>query len=194
MLFWLLWGMLARAEPPPPPPPPTALLAGVHGQATRTEQAGMVVLGTWAGLNLVGGVVGARTATDPARVAFHQGNAAWNVVNLGIAVPGYLSARRRGREAPAWPALPVDLARQRGVLLLNLGLDMGYVGVGTALWSLRPEDPRLRGYGQALVLQGAFLGAFDLSLITLLGRSARPLRPYVHVTPDGQSVGLSARL
>ena len=171
--------------------PPAEALAAAHQQAAHAEQTGMLVLGGWATVNIAGGLLGATLADDPAWRAFHQGNAAWNAVNLGIAVPGYVSARRRlADEPPPWPALPSALERRRAVYLLNLGLDVGYIGVGSTMLALAPEDDRLRGYGQSLVLQGAFLAGLDLSLAQGLGRGSRSLQPWL--SPTG--VGLAGRL
>lgn len=180
MLWVWLVGAVWAAEPDP------ALLDAVHTQAVRTEQRGMLVLGGWALVNIAGGVTGSLLAEDPTQVAFHQGNAAWNVVNLTIAGVGLAGARRRAREAPQWPALPVRLANQRGVFLLNLGLDVAYTSSGALLWRL-DDDPARQGVGQALVLQGAFLGGFDLAMALLSARCAAPLRPYF----SGDAVGLS---
>ena len=118
--------------------------------------------------------------------AFHQGNAYWNVVNLGLAGAGLASARRRAGEAPRWPALPAELANQRSVFLLNFGLDFAYMSTGAALWR-QQDDPTLRGYGQALLLQGAFLSVFDLSMAVLNARNAAQLKPFL----AGDAVGVA---
>lgn len=180
MLISLFTGAALAGTPGP------ALLQDVHERAVRTEQRGMAVLGGWAVANIAGGVAGSLLADDPTRKAFHQGNAAWNTVNLAIAGAGLVGTRRRAAEDPQWPALPVQLANQRGVFLLNLGLDVAYTSSGALLWTIQ-DDPTRQGYGQALVLQGAFLGVFDLSMALLNARCAAPLRPYV----SGDSVGVA---
>ncbi|MEL6343246.1 MAG: hypothetical protein AAFV53_08915 [Myxococcota bacterium] len=178
---WLVTHAALAGSPPP------ALVNDVHQRYVRTEQRGMLVLGGWAAVNIAAGSVGALTADDPTVRAFHQGNAAWNLVNLGIAIPGYLGARKKAQQPPAWPALPVEMANQRGVFLLNLGLDVAYMTGGVALWQLQ-DDPQLDGFGQALLLQGAFLGAFDLTMAILNSRDAKPLRPYLRPDAVGFSV------
>ena len=52
------------------------------------------------------------------------------------------------------------------LLLFNAGLDVGYMAFGGYLWEKGRNDgsQRLVGYGQSLILQGAFLMAFDLTL------------------------------
>ena len=55
------------------------------------NQQGMLILGAWAVLNLLLGSIGS-FRTQGQRQAFHQMNAYWNVVNLGIAVFGFWQA------------------------------------------------------------------------------------------------------
>ena len=168
--------------------PDAALLGDVHAQAARTDTIGMSVLGGWAVANIAGGLAGRQLTDDPQRKAFHEGNAAWNVVNLAIAGSGLVGARKRASEQPQWPALPVQLANQRSVLLLNLGLDVAYVSTGALLWT-QQDDPTFQGYGQALVLQGAFLGAFDLSMTLINAKNAARLSPWL----AGDAAGVALR-
>jgi len=58
------------------------------------------------------------------------------------------------------------------VLLINAGLDVAYLGSGFLLRYLSTRyDSRsdlLKGYGNSLILQGAFLLVFDLSFWQVL--------------------------
>jgi len=56
-----------------------------------------------------------------------------------------------GEPRAPWDLLPI--------LKLNTGLDVLYIGVGLILFSR--ANPRLRGFGLAVIVQGAFLFAFD---------------------------------
>ena len=58
---------------------------------------------------------------------------------------------------PPGGAGPTDPARLRRVLLVNAGLDVGYLAVGAAL----VRHGRWRGDGWAVVVQGAFLLVLD---------------------------------
>ncbi|SDG01322.1 DUF6992 family protein [Klenkia brasiliensis] len=112
------------------------------------------VLGAWAaGSVVLGGVLAARPATR----AFGRQTAGWGAVDGVIAAAGARNRRRRG---------PTDPARLRRVLLVNAGLDVGYLVAGAAL--LRGD--RWRGDGAAVLVQGAFLLALD-------GTAAAALRP-----------------
>ena len=72
----------------------------------------------------------------------------WGAVDGAIALVG---ARRRSSRGPT------DAQRLRRVLLVNAGLDVGYVAAGG--WLVR--DGRWRGDGVAVVVQGAFLLVLD---------------------------------
>ena len=103
------------------------------------------VLGTWAAASVaVGAVLSAREGTR----GFGRQTAAWGAVDGAIAAVGARNRRRRG---------PTDPVRLRKVLLVNAGLDVGYLALGAAL--LRTD--RWRGDGAAVVVQGAFLLALD---------------------------------
>ena len=156
------------------------------------ETQHMTVLSGWAGANLVGGTVGALLAESPRARAFHGTNAAWNTVNLGIAVAGGIGVASRRRAGP--PSLE-DLGRQhrglRTALAVNLGLDVVYVGSGIALWGLGGEvrGLDLPGVGQSLVLQGAFLGLFDAVFLARHRAAAGVVGLDVAATPTGMRIG-----
>ena len=141
----------------------TAALAAEPAPELRVERAGTTVLGSFAVANIAAGTTGYFTADDPTWKAFHGTNAAWNTVNLGLAAAGAVSVARRPDES-------LSQRQERGrrlhrVLAINAGLDVGYMAAGGTLWALGASDhrPELVGMGSALVLQGAFLLAFDLT-------------------------------
>jgi hypothetical protein len=111
------------------------------------------VLGAWAAGSVVAGAV---LSASPGTRGFGRQTLVWGVVDGAIARVG---ARRRARRGPTEPV------RLRRVLLVNAGLDVGYLAV--ACWLLR--DGRWRGDGVAVALQGAFLLVLD-------GSAARRLR------------------
>lgn len=162
----------------------------------RTHRAGMATLGGWAVANLAVGGVGMATATDPRWCAFHQGNAAWNVVNLGIAGASLWGL---SEEVPGEGGAAGALARARKsevVLAVNAGLDVAYLTAGAWLWErgAAGAGPQQVGLGQALVIQGAFLLAFDATLLAVHRRSpAVDVSPLLAVRADGASMGLAAR-
>jgi hypothetical protein len=139
-----------------------------HPNHYKIQKNGMIVLGSWAMANfLTGGIQMARTEGKP--YYFYQGNVLWNTVNLGIAVSGYLGTT--GHE-PLGSLEALDGMHQFSkVLMLNTGLDAAYIMTGLYLKerakNLSKHSDRLTGYGNALLLQGSFLLAFDAVLLAL---------------------------
>ena len=103
------------------------------------------VLGAWAAGSAAAGAL----LCVPRRTrGFGRQTLAWGAVDGLIAVAG---ARRRASRGPTSPP------RLRRILLVNVGLDVGYLAC--AAWLL--QDGRWRGDGAAVALQGAFLLALD---------------------------------
>ena len=115
-----------------------------------TEERLTQVLGGWAAGSVV---LGAALSLSPRTRGFGRQTAVWGAVDGAIAYAGSLGRRRRG---------PTDAVRLRRVLLLNAGLDVGYLGVGAALASGRRVRGRAyRGDGLGVLVQGAFLLLLD---------------------------------
>ena len=124
------------------------------------EQDVVRVLGRWAvGSVVVGGLL----STDQRTRGFGRQTAAWGLVGGAVALVG---ARRQaaGRTTGA--------ARLRRVLLVNAGLDVGYLAAGALL--LRRAS--LRGDGAAVLVQGAFLLWLDATAARRLGHGGRSSR------------------
>ena len=135
-------------------------LARIHHQ-----RRAMLVLGGWAVTNIALGASLRGNAVGETRY-FHDMNAYWNLVNLGIAGFGYLAAMREDPSAiELFGATQKHYAFQK-VLLFNAGLDIGYILGGLYLTERArrggENTNRLRGFGKYIMLQGGFLFAFDL--------------------------------
>jgi len=155
----------------------------------------MTILGSWAAANLIAGTTGALVSDDPQMAGFWEMNALWNTVNLGLAGGTLIAENRRmaaagspdaaGRAEFTLPAYREASHRLEKTLLFNAGLDIGYMTLGGWLWerggrgeglpSAGVGAARLTGWGQALVLQGAFLFIFDVVLASRLAADRRSL-------------------
>ena len=124
---------------------------------------GMLILGTWAVVNLILGAL-ASFRTSGQTQAFHQMNAYWNVVNLGIAGFGFWQATQVAA-LNFWEVLVAQQQIEK-VLLFNAALDFGYMAIGLLLIERgrRLEKERWMGFGKSILLQGAFLLLFDAIL------------------------------
>ncbi|MEO0599831.1 MAG: hypothetical protein AAF211_00245 [Myxococcota bacterium] len=170
MVGW--WGALAVAGAQEPG---ESAFEAAKARHLRVQSAGMGVLAGWSAVNLAGGGVAWALADTPRREGFWGGNAAWNVVNLGIATAGLASVGGKRKAIQE----PLDLLKSQQnlerSLLVNIGLDVAYVVAGLALRErgLRLDQPSLQGFGDALLAQGGFLFAFDIALFTASQRSRR---------------------
>lgn len=128
------------------------------------NQSGMLILGSWALVNLIWGSLGVRKSTGETK-AFHQMNAYWNVVNLAIAGFGYWQASQEVPGLDFWASIEAQHGIEK-ILLLNCGLDLGYIAMGGYLMERgrRKEKGQWVGFGKSIVLQGAFLLVFDAIL------------------------------
>ena len=117
------------------------LPAGFAGQAVGLR------LMAWSLPWIGAGIIGLWASNDAYWKGFWGMNAAWGLINTGIAFAGLLGAEP-------------DPASLRTILLVNAGLDVLYVVGGVYLLS-RTEDT-WRGAGVAVIVQGAFLLIFDL--------------------------------
>ena len=152
------------------------------------QRRAMWVLGGWAVGNIGLGLALRDSETTAGR--FHEMNAVWNVVNLGIAGASLLTLGEP--EATAVAGWGANLKFEK-LLLFNAGLDVGYVLGGLYLTerARRPEadTARLRGYGRSVMLQGAFLFVFDLANYFLAHGRDNAYRLLVDGTADG--IGLT---
>lgn len=159
------------------------------GERPQIVRRGMAVLGSWAAANLAAGTTGALISDDPRLAGFWEMNALWNTVNLGLAGGTLVAENRRtdpsGATELTLPAYREASHRLEKTLLFNAGLDIGYMTLGGWLWergsrgegisSAGVSAERLTGWGQALVLQGAFLFVFDVVLARRLAADRRTL-------------------
>lgn len=134
------------------------------------QRTAMLTLGGWAVANIAIGA-GLQGSADGSTKHFHRMNALWNTVNLGIAGLGYFTALKS--DPAAWD-LATSLNKHQAfqkVLLFNTGLDVGYVLGGLYLTerAKRPDvnSDQLKGFGQSIMLQGAFLFFFDLANVVI---------------------------
>ena len=123
---------------------------------TDVEEQLTSVLGAWA----TGSVAaGALLSGSPRTRGFGRQTAAWGAVDGAIAWFGAHKRRSKG---------PADPRRLRRVLLVNAGLDVGYLAAGA--WLVR--DGRWRGDGAAVLVQGGFLLLLDTIAARRLGQAA----------------------
>lgn len=164
----------------------------------KINKSAMLVLGGWAVGNILVGTYGNFRASGEARY-FHQLNAMWNVVNLGIAAFGYFNAINSNPSSMTNLEIIKDYNSLQNFLLLNAGLDVAYIATGFYLKERAKNSSkaeRLRGYGNSLLLQGGFLLLFDVSLFFIHQNNAN-INLYPHLESlfaGGVGVGINLKL
>ena len=163
----------------------------------QRQRTAMTILGTWAIGNMATGAL-LQGRSEGESKYFHQMNIGWNAVNLAIAGVGYLGLRKLD---PYGMGLYESLNSHYGfqkVLLFNSGLDIGYMLGGAYLIERSKSRPtgtkqdRLKGFGQSIVLQGAFLFLFDLSTYFWLSSSNKQIPELLNqIGPATEGIGLS---
>ena len=144
---------------------------GIYSESLGITRTGMYVLGGWAVANMAAGAYGWATATGNAKY-FGQMNLFWNVINLSIAGIGLYSNQNTGIGDLTTTEMISKMIKTENILLINAGLDVAYMGAGFLLrhYSARSVNRHemLKGYGNSVILQGAFLFVFDLALYGIL--------------------------
>lgn len=141
-----------------------------YQESLEHNKNGMYALGTWAVGNMISGGIGWSRQTGNTKY-FHQMNFFWNTVNLGIAGFAYVNAVQTDVTALSATEMISKHRTFENILLINAGLDIGYMGLGYYLRNLSESKDKnkelLAGYGNSIMLQGAFLFGFDLILYAI---------------------------
>ena len=161
----------------------------------------MLTLGSYAVGNFAVSGAGYFNAEDEYTKHFHEMNVMWNTVNFGLALPGYLKAKKNAGD---WDAAEMERQQRKtqSIFLINSAVDIGYIATGMYLRGEaenRPDESDMfRGYGDSMVLQGSFLFAFDLVAYAIhkrhYNREADTFLNKVSVHSFGQGIGLTVQL
>ncbi|MCX6471032.1 MAG: hypothetical protein NTW76_17235 [Corynebacteriales bacterium] len=114
-------------------------------------------LAVWGGVSTVAGGALAVAGPTPRSRAFGLQNAMWGAIDVAIAA---ISTRQ---------STPPTSSKLRRLLLVNTGLDVGYVAGGAHLVARTPSfggritAEQARGHGTAVMVQGAALFVLDLT-------------------------------
>jgi hypothetical protein len=136
-----------------------------------TEKA-MITLGSWAAVNIASGFIIAGQKQGESKY-FWQMNAYWNLINGGLAIMGYINARKAMTRK-------YDLAENESAQLsmeklyaINFGLDLAYIATGFYLRERGVNDTNQKsrdqftGYGKSIIVQGGFLLIMDGIVLSL---------------------------
>ncbi len=148
----------------------------------------MTVLTGWGAVNVLAGGAGALSSDDEQWRQFHLMNAGWGAINATFGYFGRRGALRDVAADKSVEAAYTDLRRTEKILLFNAGLDLAYIAGGVYVLerSRRPgsdTQDRDRGWGQAIMIQGAALCLFDLLAYRHLHKAEQGL---IQLSPGGK--------
>ena len=170
-------------------------LTSINKDRQKLSREGMTFLTSWAAVNIAGGTTAYFLAKDREWKYFHEMNVLWNTVNMGLGIAGLLSERKSRKMLDLAESLKAQKKVER-IFLFNSGLDLLYIGGGVAMLQTKnAKNPeRMRGYGNALILQGSFLLVFD-AVEYFLHRSngfgLKSKKSNLSLNFNGNSLGLS---
>jgi hypothetical protein len=153
----------------------------------------------WGGVNALGGLAlawASSRSNQATRWHFGAMSAGWGVVNVGIAAGGLLASGA----PPTEPGAVLAAERQfHDILLLNLGLNVGYSVVGATMLGASyygiDNVGRWRGFGTSLILQGVGLLVLDgIAFLASRGRLSSLLETGVELSVQAAPTGAALTL
>ena len=155
--------------------------AQVNLQEFNRERAAInkkafLVLGSWSAANIISGVIGQSASSGQAKY-FHQMNIIWGSVNLLVALPGYIGARKTATGLSLAASVKTQEVVEK-TFAFNAGLDLAYIAGGA--WYMEKGNShanpdKYRGFGKSIMMQGAALLLFDAVLFTTHNRHGKKL-------------------
>jgi len=132
-------------------------------QRTGYTKKSMMVLGGWSAANIIVSGFATNTRNREMRY-FHQMNVQWNAINLVFAGLGYWGAGKENISNPTLLGVLKHQNKTEKTYIFNTALDLVYVAGGlymTERSKTRTDPAKLKGYGNAIMLQGGFLFVYD---------------------------------
>lgn len=160
----------------------------------------MVVLTSWAGVNIVGSFVGYVFTNSYEEKQFYIMNGCWGAINLGLSLPALLS---KDKPTGTWHDVYKKQTNMEKIFLANTMLDVAYMLGGAYYMNYASQQTnelqkqRGLGFGKSIIIQGAGLFLFDLTMTVLNNRNRKKhLDPFLKnatISFTGNSVGLGYR-
>ncbi|MCH8487766.1 MAG: hypothetical protein LAT75_12930 [Candidatus Cyclonatronum sp.] len=151
----------------------------------RQERLAMLILLGWGSANLLGG--SALAFSSEGLRDFGLMTAGWGLVNAGIAAFA-LAGTDTYTAGVSFETVMRDEMLFNRILAVNSGLNAGYIATGFTMNYLGSSS-RVRQFGSAVMVQGAFLMAFDAWLLwnssARLNRLSAMPDTFLTALPDG---------
>lgn len=163
---------------------------------------GMIAFSSWTATNLTVGTIGVLT-TQGEWQHFFEMNIYFNLINLGIAVPGLISSIKAKRTGLSFEESVKEVQKVKTTYLVNGVLDFTYISLGFLLREIGKNNyqnihlhNRLTGYGNSFIVQGGFLLLYDFIAFALHHNNGKRLDAHwkkISFQPSG-AYGLGLRI
>ena len=173
-------------------------LTAFNKERERINRTGIKVLAGYSAASIIYGSIAAGQATGSNKY-FHEMNAIWNGITLGITGIGFFTAKKEGILS-----YTESLKKQHNVeklFLFNAGLDVAYIAGGAYLKERSKTTTknalRLKGYGESVMLQGGVLLLFDGVMYAIHNRHGKSLQKMgekIQLTTTVNGIGLVVKL
>lgn len=166
-----------------------------NAERVKISRGGLYGLAGWSVLNFA--VSGAGWATtDGATREFHRANVTWNFVNIGIALPGIISSYKKSTDGWSGSKTYKEQRKAEATYLINGIFDASYMGIGMYLrersLNTQKDANRMKGWGNALLLQGGFLLLTDIVMYSMHARHANKKLEKVELSAGLYGTGIGA--
>ena len=173
-------------------------LINFNKEREHITKTGIKILATYSAANIIYGSIAASQSTGSNKY-FHEMNAIWNGITLGITGIGFLTAKKEGQLS--YNASLKKQANIEKLFLFNAGLDVAYIAGGGYLKERSKttiKNPfRLKGYGESIMLQGGVLLLFDGVMYAIHNRHGKALAKMgekVQLGASGNGIGFIVKL
>ncbi|MEL6190840.1 MAG: hypothetical protein AAFR66_02280 [Bacteroidota bacterium] len=171
------------------------ILTEINEQRISLNKRHMYILGAWGSGNIIYGLIG-RANSEGSQKYFHEMNAFWNVVNLGLAGAGLYGAYSSNPDQFTLWETYAEQQKLEKILLVNGALNVSYILGGVLMQErakrIEKNSDLWKGYGKSLILQGAFLLAFDSMQFIAHSQAQKDLRQlFEQLQFQGNAVSLT---
>ena len=147
-------------------------------ERVRYTKNSMAALAGWSVVNIVGSGFATNTRNKEVRY-FHQMNVMWGSINLALSGLGYFGASREKINNPVLADVMRHQNRIEKTYLINLGLDVVYVGAGLLMNKTNDNQKnpaKFEGYGNSIMVQGGFLLLYDAIVYSIHHKHGKQLK------------------
>lgn len=171
------------------------ILDSINQQREKQTLTGLKLLSGWSASNIIYGSIARNNSTGSDKY-FHEMNAIFNGVTLGISALGYFTAKKSTSLNLAQSLKKQNQAER--LFLFNAGLDLAYIAGGAYIkeksYNNLADADRLTGYGNSIMLQGAVLAVFDGVMYVLMRKNGKKLNAVIEkisFQKIGNGIGLA---